>query len=181
MLWHYEGVRWWSGLGRQFKTLTSYCHVINNTFWSLPLGHGLPTRPDTNLFRYFVFSMPSHSRKKLSVTSHPASVAILLVFCKPICWFRTWFGEINFPRRTARGQQAGKQHPVLTMTITMLAVWRQRGSGGLTDWLIEAVAASSGQHKDCGGGQQTCNPCLTLFSMVSIMLENTTKHLWTGG
>ena len=60
-------------LGRQFKTLTSYCHVINNTFWSLPLGHGPPTRPDTNLFRYFLFSLlaPSDCRKKCSCDKPP--------------------------------------------------------------------------------------------------------------
>ena len=174
-----DGVAWAGSLKHLHHTAT---------LLTTPSGHCrvdtgcLPTRQDTNLFRYFLFSMPScfSFTEKIICHKPPCLCShFACFFCEPIWWFCTWFGEINFPRRTARGQQAGKPHPVLTMTITMLAVWRQRGSAGLTDWLIEAVAAS-GQHRDCSG-QQTCNPCVTLFSMVSIMLENTTKHLWTGG
>ena len=129
MLWHYEGVRWWSG--GWAGSLKHLHHTA--TLLTTPSGHcRLDTghQPDQTQTKQDIFcsrSLPSDCRKKCSCDKPPCLCsngyalcvlrsielkrerAILPVFCKPICWFRTWFGEINFPCRTARDEQAASR------------------------------------------------------------------------
>ena len=157
------------------------------TLLTTPSGHcRLDTghRPDQTQTSSDIFcsrSLPSDCQKKCSCDKPPCLCsngyalcvlrsielkrerAILPVFANQFVDFALDFGRL-ISRAEPPVDSSKHQHPVLTMTIPMLAVWRQRGSAGVTDWLIEAVAAS-GQHRDCGR-QQTCSPCVTLFSMV---------------